>query len=309
MQPPGHRRPDCPTNLTMGLALAFLTALLATGKSLVAKKALGKLHVQVVSLGSALAGFLLLPGALLVLGWPEISLKIGGVFAASALLNVLALLAYNKALQLTDVSLLVPLLTLSPIPLLFTALVVLGEFPPPMGLGGVVLLAVGAYLLHFHRRQEGLLAPFKALWEDPGLRWGLLVLGLWSLTSAIDGYGVRQTNGVFWAGAIRIGMSLMLVPLVLRSHQDGQEGISWEVIRQHRWELGGLLLIAAGSAAAQFLAYGLTYVSYVIAVKRLSAVLSVLAGAYFFQEKGLRERLLGASVMVAGVILLSLSGG
>lgn len=292
----------------MGLALAFLTALFATGKSLIAKKALGEVHEQFVSLISGMAGFLLLPGAVLVLGWPEMSWKIAGVFAASTLLNAGALLAYNKALKLTDVSLLVPLLILSPIPLLFTALIVLGEFPPPLGLGGVVLLAVGAYMLHFHRREEGLLAPFKALWEDRGLRWGLLVLGLWACTSAIDGYGVRQTNGVFWAGLIRIGMFVIFVPMIARSRKAGQQGLSRELLYKYRWWLGGLLLLVAASAAAQFLAYGLTYVSYVIAIKRLSAVFSVIAGAYLFKEEGLRERLLGSAVMVAGVVLLTLGG-
>ena len=56
----------------------------------------------------------------------------------------------------------------------------------------------------------------------------------------------------------------------------------------------------------QMLALTMAPVAQVIAVKRMSALLSVLFGHFFFGEKGLKERLIGAAIMVSGVVIMSL---
>ncbi|NJL34456.1 MAG: hypothetical protein HC893_12080 [Chloroflexaceae bacterium] len=66
-------------------------------------------------------------------------------------------------------------------------------------------------------------------------------------------------------------------------------------------------LLNAISLAAQMTALTLTLVAYVISVKRTSTVMSVLWGGLLFKEQHLRERLLGALVMLAGVVIISLS--
>ena len=52
------------------------------------------------------------------------------------------------------------------------------------------------------------------------------------------------------------------------------------------------------------LAISLTKVAYMISVKRLSLLFGVLYGHYLFREGCLRERLLGTTLMLAGVILI-----
>ena len=54
-------------------------------------------------------------------------------------------------------------------------------------------------------------------------------------------------------------------------------------------------------------AISLTLVTYVIAIKRTSVIMSVLWGAIIFKEKGIKERLVGAVIMVLGVVLIVLS--
>jgi uncharacterized membrane protein len=56
----------------------------------------------------------------------------------------------------------------------------------------------------------------------------------------------------------------------------------------------------------QMLAVSLTLVAHVIAIKRTSTMMSVLWGFLVFKEAGFKERLLGASIMIAGVLLISL---
>ena len=48
------------------------------------------------------------------------------------------------------------------------------------------------------------------------------------------------------------------------------------------------------------------FVSYMIGLKRLSGVFSVLLGYFFFKEQHIEGRLIGASLMVIGAILISI---
>ena len=45
-------------------------------------------------------------------------------------------------------------------------------------------------------------------------------------------------------------------------------------------------------------------VAYVMAIKRTSILMSVIAGSLFFKEGGFKERVLGTCVMLIGVIVL-----
>ena len=59
-------------------------------------------------------------------------------------------------------------------------------------------------------------------------------------------------------------------------------------------------------AIAQMTALTLTLAAYVIAVKRTSTLFSVVLGHSLFREEGVRDRLLGAAVMLAGFVLVTL---
>ncbi|MDD1662084.1 MAG: hypothetical protein LUQ49_06445, partial [Methanomicrobiales archaeon] len=66
-------------------------------------------------------------------------------------------------------------------------------------------------------------------------------------------------------------------------------------------------LVLVGETVAINLAYTLQIVPYVIAVKRLSILFSVLIGGLIFREEGIRYRVLGALIMIGGVALIVLS--
>jgi drug/metabolite transporter (DMT)-like permease len=51
-------------------------------------------------------------------------------------------------------------------------------------------------------------------------------------------------------------------------------------------------------------AFGKLQVGYALALFQLSALISVVLGYRYFQERHIRKRLLGAAVMVAGAALI-----
>ena len=130
----------------------------------------------------------------------------------------------------------------------------------------------------------------------------LCVAFIWSITSNFDKIGVVNSSPLMWAIALFSMIAIGMVPFVFfREKSQGLMPIA------KQWKL---LAVTGGFNAVgitfQMLALPLASVAQVIAVKRMSALLSVLFGHFFFGEKGMKARLLGASIMVSGVMIMSL---
>lgn len=64
-------------------------------------------------------------------------------------------------------------------------------------------------------------------------------------------------------------------------------------------------LLNALAQAASYYAFSLTNVSYSIAVSQLGVLLTILWGRLFFKEEETQQRLVGALVMILGVVLIA----
>ena len=232
-------------------------------------------------------------GCFLFLFWVALFLS-GG-------LNVVTTILYMKAISHSDLSLTVPMVAFTPLFLLVTSPIIVGEFPNLAGVLGVVLIVVGSYFLNIKEVQKGLLAPFRSLVSQKGPRYMLLVAFIWSLSSNFDKMGVNASSPLFWAITVNTFIAFAMMPVVL-----------YKVRRQSldlitNWEkylpIG---MLGAATLIFQMLAINLTLVAYVISIKRTSAVLVVIAGSLFFKEKGTTYRLVGSLIMIAGVVLISL---
>ena len=85
---------------------------------------------------------------------------------------------------------------------------------------------------------------------------------------------------------------------------------STKIIPQIKKGYGYLVLMGFCSAIAlmfQMVAVKMTIVPYVIAIKRMSIVISSIFGFVLFKEGKVKERLVGALIMIVGVCLISLS--
>ncbi len=240
--------------------------------------------------------------ALALLQQPPVVL--GGAFwlalATSGSLNILAISLYAHALKHSDLSVTLPMIAFSPLFLLVSGPIIVGEFPSAGGVVGVLLVVAGSYLLNIRERRQGYLAPYKALLRERGPQFMLGVALIWGVAATIDKVGVQNSSPVFWIASSNTVVSLGLTPLLLRSGAN---------IRHLRVAWPYLLIIGffAGLALMfQMMAIELTLVAYVISVKRLSIMLGVLSGFLLFREQNIRARLAGVSVMLLGVVCITL---
>ncbi len=210
---------------------------------------------------------------------------------------------YGRALQCGDLSLTMPMLAFTPLFLLVTSPLTLGEFPEPGGLAGIASTVVGAYVLNLRERRHGFLGPIKALLRNKGSRLMLLVAAIWSIGANCDKLGLQASSPAFWGASIYTATALALAPTVGRGWRLNMRSFGWR-----SWPLVLAGTLEALGLFCQMHALPLTQVSYVISVKRLSIIFAVLLGAMVLKEPDLRHRLPGAALMVIGVFFIAVFG-
>ncbi len=287
----------------MWIVFAFLTAVFESAKDASCKHALGSSRELTIAWAWKVLSLPFLWPVLLFIPWPEeISPAFWTALAVGAGLNVGATFMYIRAINSDDLSLTLPLLSFTPLFLLLTSPILVDESPQGiLGYAGIVLIVCGSYVLGLGK-EKGLIAPFKALFASPGPRWMLGVAALWSICANMDKIGVRETSPFFWAAFVQtaIGAGISVFFLVPAKNKTLRTKDSKRM----------LILIGLFTAIgllSQMIAINAGIVPYVIAIKRTSIFLGVLAGGLLFREQEMGRRLAGSLCMLAGIMCIALA--
>jgi drug/metabolite transporter (DMT)-like permease len=226
-------------------------------------------------------------------------------FLIYLLLNVLLIscvtLLYFKALQITPLSMCVPFLSFTPVFLIPTGFVILGEVPAALKAVGVALIVVGSLVMHRRLFAEGPMAPVRAVLREKGSRYMLLVSFIFSITNPLDKKLVGMSD--VFTEAFSYGAGLAIAFWIMGRARKG----NFTAAARANWmwiSMAGLL--DAVSLLFQLASY--TYIAVVITVsiKRAGIVLSVFSGWLFFHERNITDQVIAASVMFCGVLILYL---
>jgi drug/metabolite transporter (DMT)-like permease len=218
--------------------------------------------------------------------------------------QAIATLALSKALKLGEISVVTALWKVSLVVLLVMGYVTLRERPSPLGLAGVLLSTAGVYLLNVRRARISLLAPLVALVIDPGLRWTLVAAFFYAPSVLTIKEAALLSDPYTASLGCYVAASLVVTPLVLVTSRR-----HFRQVPAHWKAFVGLGLFAALTTVCQAIAYTMTLSSYVEAVKQIEVLFALAIGAVVFGERQrVREISLGAGVMLAGMVLLSLAG-
>ncbi len=284
----------------MAFLLAFFTAVSETVKDISARKVSSRITPDyLLFMYKSISTIFIFPFA--VLQWKfHLSAYTLLITLLDGFLNLLAFYFYLKAISLSPVSLVVPLLSFSPALLLITSPLILKEIPNPYGLAGVLLIVLGSYILYLNN--QGILSPFKAMVEEKGARYMLLTVLLWSITANLDKIGVRATSPIVWVFLINFivasGAGIWIYLKKGKTFRLKGGEVRFPVI---------MGIFDAMGAVFQMIAITMTLVPYVISIKRLSVLLSVIAGTTYLKEGRIIQRTTGAALMLGGSILIILN--
>lgn len=282
------------------LIFSVLNAFFDSLKDLIGKKGLKEIDEYTLAFSLRFFALLLFLPLLLIYEIPEIKQEFWLALFASGSINILTTVLYMKALKYSELSLVKPITTFTPLFLLITSPLIVGEIPSFLGLCGVILIVLGAYILNIKQIRKNFSAPLKALFKEKGVKLMFIVAFLWSISSNFDKIGVTSSSPIFWIIAIHVFISICLFPF------------AYKKLCKKRFKDSVKILIPLGfvsgiSLLCQMIAIKLALVAYVISIKRTSSIISVIFGYLFLNEKNVKERFFGAFIMVVGVIFIVFS--
>lgn len=284
----------------MWIILVLLNPILDSVRSVISKRASKSIDSYMVSWANNLIPTILFTPLLFF-----IDLQFNDEFiislAISGSINIIAVILYHRAVMKSDISVVIPMLSFTPLFMLITSPFLVDEFPNEYGLLGVLSIVSGSYLLNIKTSGKGLFAPFKALYDNKGTRYMLITAFLFSISANFDKRAVLASSPwqyiVFLNLIIFIGVSVFLM---------FNRKFSLKDVILERKNLFIISLFTAIVFVVHMLAIELTLAVYVVTVKRLNGVFAVMLGSVFLSEGKIRERLLGASLMFIGVLLITL---
>ncbi len=287
------------------LALSLICAFALASSDAAAKhwmQSAGAREMVVVRLG--LSGLLLTPWVL-TFELPPLPLPFWGWLAVLMPLELIAMLLYMRAIRDHPLALTVPYLAFTPVLVVITGWIVLGETVSGIGLLGILLVVAGSWLLNFEQAGRltpaTALAPLRAIVVNRGSRLMLITAAIYALTSvggkaAMAWMPPAQFGAFYFAllGALTLVMVGITKPSALRVSRYG--GLAILVVA----------VFMAIMVVTHFMALAQVEAAYMIAVKRSSLLFGMLYGAMLFGERHLGRHLVAGTLMVGGVAAIAL---
>ncbi len=243
-----------------------------------------------------------LAAALFFIPWPTPDPIYYACLAVGIPLEILALYCYMKAIKHSPLSLTLPFIAFTPVFMILTGRIVLGETIGPLGFCGIFLTVAGSYFLNISDARTGPLEPFRSIFRESGSRLMLLVSLIYSLTSTIGKLGALHSSssffGVTYFSAIAF-FAVLLIPYI--------PGTNLKCLSSAPFSGFAVGLATAIMILSHMMAITRIEAAYMITIKRTSLLFGILYGWRLFGEKNIGERFTAALIMLAGVLLIGLS--
>ena len=221
-------------------------------------------------------------------------------FILSLPLNTLSIILYMSAIRRSPLSLTLPYLAFSPVFMIFTGYLFLGEIPEATGIAGVVIICIGAYILNLTDGIRHFFTPFKAVTKERGSLIMIFVALLFSIAAPIGKKAILHSSPEFFSISFFTVLTFFMC-LCFYSK------ISFRRISKKPLTGFGAGILFACHVLFHGFAVALVNVTYMISIKRFSVIFGIIYGRFFFKEENTLLRLVGGVIMISGAALITLS--
>lgn len=283
--------------------VAIVVRIVSSPLSNVFQKQLTQRAAEPLFVSSATYGFL---SILTISFWPELDLfnPPSGFWWNVLIFNLIGVLGnvlLIKAIKTGELSVLGPVNAYKSVVSIVFGILLLNEIPSWMGVMGVALIVAGSYVV-LGSGQRGRGFSLDIL-KQPEIQFRLIAL----VCSAIEAVFIKRamlqsspmTTFVLWC-VLGFLFSFGWILFTLRNRWQEQ-------MQVFSAQKGTYLALFVSAGLMQFstnIAFGGMQVGYVLALFQTSALLNVLFGYQFFKEKNIIQKLIGATIMVTGAVLI-----
>ncbi|HBU05465.1 MAG TPA: hypothetical protein DEA95_02475 [Nitrospiraceae bacterium] len=232
---------------------------------------------------------------------PKLDAEFYRVFAIALPLEIVTIILYIKALRVSPLSLTLPFLAITPVFLIFISYLLVGERVSFMGGIGIFLIAAGSYTLNIDKIREGIFEPFKSIPKEKGSVFMIGVALIYCFTASLGKIAIEHSSPLYFVITYYIALTICFAPIAFWMGRK-ELGVFFRDKQFRKLVLPGVFF--AVMAAAHMLAMSLTKVAYMISVKRLSLIIGIMYGYFLFREENIKERFLGAALMLIGFVLV-----
>lgn len=218
--------------------------------------------------------------------------------ALVAILAIVGAIMFIKAVKTSALSLVIPMLSFTPVFAVLSSVFILGELPTLRQTIGIGVIVSGAFTLGWAGNQVG-----RKGFRDPGV-WMMIVVALcWASTLTFEKLALRYADVPMHAFALSVLMgSLILLILILKGSLKELKGIT-RYKNLYLWAI----FMSSLATGTQLVAITIIPVGVVEAIKRsLGLALSVLSGWLFFKETPTLAKQAAIAWMGIGVLILVL---
>lgn len=286
----------------MWIIYSLLTAFLLATSDALTKRLLASRDEYFVAWARLLFALPVLLASLIFIEIPHLNKTFWLATLCALPLEISAIILYTKALKVSPLSLTVPFLALTPLFLIFTSYLILGEKVSSSGSIGILLIAAGSYTLNIHKVRQSLIDPIKAIFKEKGSVMMIIVAFIFSITSSLGKMAIENSSPVFFGSFYFLLLTFLFTPIALIKNKGKIAVTKKDIV--HLIPIGitySLMIIF------HMLAMSLVKVAYMISIKRMSLLVSILYGHIIFKEEKIAERVIGGIIMFAGFVLIVLS--
>jgi uncharacterized membrane protein len=203
-----------------------------------------------------------------------------------------------------DISIVGPILALSPIFTILPDAVLSGALPSALGWVGLTLSLAGTASLSGGRGVPGLLGRFRALFARRDALDALGAAFLLGFLAAVDRWAALAIGAPSYLVSSHGATAALTTLIVLLTDP---RGLAASVVPRHLVTLVSHGLLGVTGTGMQTHALTMAPAAYVNAIRRMSAVLAVLLGRALFGEPDLARRLTAALLAGLGAACLLLA--
>lgn len=287
------------------LLFSLLSAFFHASRLAVTKRLSLDLSVPVLTLYVNLASLLVtLPLALWHHQVPWHDPVYLGAVLAGGLLSGLGGFALTTAIARSEVSLVGPVMTLTPGFAVLIEWLLTASWPGPLGLAGLALLLLGSYVISIDSNETTWLRPLRRLLREPGGRYTLLAALCFAAAASFGRIGIQRSDPLSFAVVVALVNPLLLFLLFSLRDRHFHRALRPRALQGQGRSLLLLGLLFALMRIADQLALSLTLASYAMAVKRSAGMFAVVLGRFWFHEGNTQTKLAGSAIMLLGLFVL-----
>lgn len=225
------------------------------------------------------------------------------MFALSGFLKAVYFVLLGYLYETGDFSKAYPIARAAHVFVPFLAFVFLGEPLRPLVLFGVFILWIGILFVNMPRLHTDALQETLSELRGSHSLFALLTAAIVALYSIVDTAAVADMDPLLFLPLMFFSCLVFLGLHIVRVRTPQAIAAEWQ---RHWSAISGIALLNFGGYLLVLFAMGMTSVSIVVSVRQVSIVLAVAAGHRLYQEPAVMPRLVGASFIVGGIIVVSL---